>query len=627
MTTESLLSFLRRPPAAPEALWLGKVELEYALAVARRVASFGTYERGFRPAGSEAARNCAQYLEQEMRAIGLPQVDVLEFPLDGWEFAGASVAVEGGPVLEAVAYGGATGTGPQGVTAEMVSCGNGTREAYAKVDARGKIVLVELDLDEVNWPGTALLEAAHQGAAGVVCWPANHYAATPGAMHSHDLQVACPIPMLNVSREDGERLQGFSRARLFSTAQTVSDATGRNIVGVIRGTEFPDEWVIIGDHYDAWFTGFMDDAVGVGAVLALAKAAIESGYAPRRSIAFVLHDAEEYGQADSPWDWCTGAFAQITKLRPDWVGRAVGAVIFELCGFKEAPTLDWYVSPELAPLAEEVLEQLDIQDRYPLGTRLYRLVNTWEDSFSYTAAGIPSVANLEISEYVRAHFYHTQWDTEALLDPEKYALHLAGLGLLAVRLDQETVPPFDFGARARDLRNALPINAPGHLFDLVERLERAGERINYRRTRLGSTANARLLEAVGVLNRGLTWIGGDGQDDTMYPHEQPYQDLQALKAGEPGAVAGMSWGRNVSYPVYRRMLFRQVDEPDRDWQWATGRLVPYIDVWHLVQARRPVPKALIAKVRESLETAYDHEMRVVSHAVAILERLTGFADD
>jgi Iap family predicted aminopeptidase len=618
----SLLECFEGSLPGREAAVLNAVNLDYAVAVARRVAGFGTYERGFRPAGSDAARRCAEYLEAEMRALGLKQVEVLEYPLDGWDFAGARVEVVGGPVLEAVAYGGASGTAPEGLEADLVDCGSGTIEDYRGVDVRGKIALIEMDLSALNWPGTALLEAAHHGAAGVVCWPANYYAMTPGALHCHDLQVTSPVPMLNVSREDGRSLRQFKRARLFSSARLLPGATGRNIVGYIPGTEQPDELVIIGDHYDAWFDGFMDDAVGVGAVLALAKAAVESGYRPRRTLAFVLHDAEEYGQADSPWDWCTGAFAQISRLKPEWVGKAVGAVIFELCGFKEAPTFDLYVSPELGPLAEDVLARLKVQPLYPLGARLNKLVTTWEDSFSYTAFGIPSAANLEIPEYVRSHYYHTQFDTEALLDVDKYALHVAGLGWLALRLDQEALPPLDFTSRVRDLRNSLPDKAPGCLFDLLDELESVGERLNFRRASLGPEAGAKFLEAAAVLNRGLTWVGGDGLDDTLYPHEQPLRDYQALKNGDLGAVTGMSWGQNVSYAVYRYQLLRHTEQPDRCWQWASGRVSPYIDVWHAFHGSQAASAELVRQAREALEAAYDHEIRVAEEALAILRRLT-----
>ncbi len=611
----SLLNCFHGELTGPEAAAIAAVDLNYAIEVARKVAGFGTYERGFRPAGSEAARRCAEYLAGEMRRLGLPQVEVMEYPLDGWEFAGARVEAEGGPTFEAVAYGGAVGT--DGLTGELVNCGCGTKADFAKVDVRGKIALIEMDLEALNWPGIALLEAEHHGAAGVVCWPANHYAMTPGAFHCHDLQVQSPVPMLNVPREDGRSLLAYRRANLVSTARPLPGATGRNIIGIIPGTEFPDELVIIGDHYDAWFDGFMDDAVGVGAVLSLAKAVLDSGYKPRRSLAFVLHDAEEYGQADSSWDWCAGAYAQIGKLTPDWAGKAVGAVIFELCGFKAAPTYEWYVSPELALLADDILEQLNTRELYPLGKRLHRLVTTWEDSFSYTVAGIPSAANLEIPEYVRSHYYHTQYDTEELLDRDKYALHVAGLGLLAFRLDQADRPPYDFGARARDLRDSLSERAPGYLFDLVKRLEQIGERLN----RAKSAPTARLIEAAGILNRGLTWIGGDSMDETMYPHEQPLRDLAALKDGNLVAVAAMGWGRHVSHEVYRRHVFRHIDYPERCWQWASGRVAPYLDLWAELHGGGEAPKELLRRARENLESAYEHEIAVLEKALAILERI------
>jgi hypothetical protein len=622
MAGRSLLSYFRGGVSGPEATLLGAVDIDYALSVARKVASFGTYERGFRPAGTEAARRCAEFLTDELRRLGLPRVEAMAYPLDGWQFAGARVEAEGGPAFEAVAYGGASGTDADGLFGQLVDCGDGTAAAYAGVDVRGKIALVEMDLSALNWPGTALLEAAHQGAIGVVCWPSNHYAMMPGALHTHDLQVDCPVPMLNVSREDGRRLRTFSHARLFSSARLLRGATGRNVIGYIPGNEFPDEVVIIGDHYDAWFDGFMDDAVGVGAVVALARAAMVSGYRPRRTLAFVLHDAEEFGQADSPWDWCTGAFTQMSRLTPEWAGQAVGAVIFELCGFKAAPTYDWFVSPELATLADGVLGLLKTEGLYPEGARLHQVVPTWEDSFSYSAAGIPSAANLELPDFVRSHYYHTQFDTEELLDADKYALHVAGLGLLALRLDQATVPPLDFAARARHLRQALPVGAPPRLTDMVYQLERLGEEINRSRPGAGPETTAQLLAAAGVLNRGLTWIGGDGLDDTLYPHEQPYRDYQALLNGDLGRVTGMGWGRNVSYPVYRHQIFRHIDQPDRCWQWAGGRVSPYIDVWHALKEGRPLPPEAVAEALERLNVAYEHEARVLEETLSVLRPIT-----
>lgn len=165
----------------------------------------------------------------------------------------------------------------------------------------------------------AALEARLHGAAAVICYPANGFAQSDGALHSHDGQAVKGLPMVNLSRRDGGHLvaSAAQRGRVVSSARVLPRALGRNIVATVGGAEFPAEQVVSGDHYDAWFHGFLDDAIGVGAVLGLAKAVVDAGYRPRRTLRFVLHDAEEYGAIDSSWDWCAGAHAQIARFRPE----------------------------------------------------------------------------------------------------------------------------------------------------------------------------------------------------------------------------------------------------------------------------------------------------------------------
>jgi len=70
-----------------------------------------------------------------------------------------------------------------------------------------------------------------------------------------------------------------------------------NTVAEIRGSEKPDEVVIIGAHIDSWDlgTGATDDGGGVTAVLAAARALAKAGVKPRRTIRFVLFPGEEQG--------------------------------------------------------------------------------------------------------------------------------------------------------------------------------------------------------------------------------------------------------------------------------------------------------------------------------------------
>ena len=70
-----------------------------------------------------------------------------------------------------------------------------------------------------------------------------------------------------------------------------------NVIAEIRGSELPDEWIIIGAHLDSWDygTGAQDNGTGSVMVLDVARAIAAIGKAPRRSIRFALWGGEEQG--------------------------------------------------------------------------------------------------------------------------------------------------------------------------------------------------------------------------------------------------------------------------------------------------------------------------------------------
>src|SRR5690349_9965550 len=70
-----------------------------------------------------------------------------------------------------------------------------------------------------------------------------------------------------------------------------------NVIGEIRGSEHPDEWILIGAHLDSWDfgTGAQDNGTGTAMVLEAARAIAALGQAPRRSIRFALWGGEEQG--------------------------------------------------------------------------------------------------------------------------------------------------------------------------------------------------------------------------------------------------------------------------------------------------------------------------------------------
>jgi len=72
----------------------------------------------------------------------------------------------------------------------------------------------------------------------------------------------------------------------------------RNVVGTIEGSVRPDEWVIVGAHYDSWTHGAIDNVSGTAAMLEAARLLGEqaaAGNRPDRSLLFAVWDAEEWG--------------------------------------------------------------------------------------------------------------------------------------------------------------------------------------------------------------------------------------------------------------------------------------------------------------------------------------------
>lgn len=112
------------------------------------------------------------------------------------------------------------------------------------------------------------------------------------------------IPAAAITIEDADMLvrlvrQGPVEVELFLGAHRLPDAPSANAIGEIRGSERPDEIVLLGAHLDSWDVGqgASDDGAGCVAVMEALRLLRASGLAPRRTIRAVLFTAEEYGLA------------------------------------------------------------------------------------------------------------------------------------------------------------------------------------------------------------------------------------------------------------------------------------------------------------------------------------------
>ena len=234
------------------------------------------------------------------------------------------------------------------LTAAVIHAGNGNPSDYAAldrrgVDVRGKIVLVRISVPD-SYRGFKVLTAQQRGAAGILIYTDQaggppHGATKPDGPSgpSGEIQrggvaydfIAPGDPLTpgwasvagapRLPRADAPSLPRILSAPLsYRDARTILDTTNPTIhmrvrlddrirpvwtvTGLIRGSEQPDDLVIVGNHRDAWIYGGVDPSSGSAALMELARglgALAQSGWRPKRSILFASWDAEEFALTSS----------------------------------------------------------------------------------------------------------------------------------------------------------------------------------------------------------------------------------------------------------------------------------------------------------------------------------------
>ena len=445
--------------------FLSAASADYAYDVALELSTnpdFFNSELGGRNAGSDAEHATADYLAGLMEEIGLTDVEKAAADCDRWQFNGASLTVDG---EEYAVYSYATASTPaEGLTAEIVYVGDGTMWDYEGLDVTGKIVLIDIDQRSNWWITYPMLEAQHQGAAAILAANVGGFAqVADDALNCQDICGPTAIPTLSIGLADSQAIQakladGPVTATLVVDNEVSEDGTTYNILGRIPGKS-SDYQIIVGGHYDVHFTGFQDDNCAVGLVLAMAKGMIDSGYQPENDIVFCLHGAEEWGSSYTQYDWTVGAWEMINNVHPEWVGKTLAFLNFELPAYEFDTYTSTYSAPEMYAMldyfANEYPYSPDPEGCFPDGvlTEGYQTY-TYSDDFSYYAAGVPSTVNgfllqkdMETVFPFYVDIYHSQYDTPDTYNEAVMDFNLKYYGALAMYIDQTPALYLDFTAQ------------------------------------------------------------------------------------------------------------------------------------------------------------------------------------
>lgn len=265
---------------------------------------------GSRLSGSEHLTRAIAWSADAMRRDGFENVRTEPVTVPRWIRGreSAEIVAPGHTVFPILGLGGTVATPAGGVEADVLVVMTFDELRARGAEARGRIVLFNATFttygDTVVYrTGGARAAAAHGAVAVLVrsIGPAGLRTPHTGAVNYQ--QGTPPIPAAAVSAEDANRIARMTargqrvRVRLTLDGHFGGDVESANVIGEIRGREYPEEVVLVGGHLDSWDvgTGASDDAVGCIVTWEALRLMKKLGLQPRRTVRVVLFTNEENG--------------------------------------------------------------------------------------------------------------------------------------------------------------------------------------------------------------------------------------------------------------------------------------------------------------------------------------------
>ena len=402
---------------------------------------------GARPVGSLAAEAAVEYVAHELRRLGL-QVQLEEVKVPHWirgidraelvGYAGQAQGTTQNIVLTAL--GGTVPTSSSGITAAIVVAKTfDDLKELGRQTVAGKIVLFNVPFDK---------QKAASGLAGEAYGEAVAYRAS-GPKAAADLgAIAClvrsvggadyrlphtgwsapaGIPAAAVTSEDADLIarlaaQGEVRMHLTLTSQTGPDSTSYNVIGDLKGSEHPEQVVLVSGHLDSWDlgTGAMDDAVGVAVAMDTAHLIQQLHLHPRRTIRIVAWmDEENGGRGHDVY----------AKNHAREIRNHVAAIESDL-GASRPLGFQAEMNPDALPMLKPVQDVLD-----SFGANLIRLIprSPGADIAPLAEAGVPALGLMEDSR-IYFNYHHTAADTLDKIVPQELRENASAMAVMGYAL-------------------------------------------------------------------------------------------------------------------------------------------------------------------------------------------------
>jgi len=281
-----------------------------------------TKEVGARMSGSPGAAAAVEWSYHEMKKHEFDSVWVQPLMVPHWVRGTTEIGKiinskkMGTLELNICALGGSVGTGPQGIIAQVIEVKSFEELAHLGIkNIQGKIVFFNRPMDPtkintfaayggaVDQRGRGASEAAKYGAIATIVRSMGlnleDYPHT-GAMRYTANGIKL-IPAVAISTKHADLLSRLAKedkdlqVYIETHCEILEDAPSFNVVGELRGTEFPEEIIVVGGHLDSWDLGegAHDDGAGCIHSIEVLRIMKAIGYKPKRTIRAVMFMDEE----------------------------------------------------------------------------------------------------------------------------------------------------------------------------------------------------------------------------------------------------------------------------------------------------------------------------------------------
>ena len=403
---------------------------------------------GPRLSGSPQAARAVEYVAEEMRRQGF-EVQLEKCMVPHWvrgietgelvQFNGQAPNTTQKIILTAL--GGSIATPPEGITAEVVVVEDFEQlAALGRDKVAGKIVLFNARYDEqmamqgqgetaygqsVIYRGAGASFAARYGAVAALNRSAgggdNRLPHTGAMNYARDTPR---IPAAAITNEDAELMarltaQGVVKMHLTLTPQNLPPVESYNVIADFKGSEHPEQIVIVSGHLDSWDlgTGAIDDAAGVAVSIEAVRLMKQLGLKPKRTIRVIAWMNEENGLAGGrayAANHAADAANHIAAIESDLgAGHPIG------------------ITAHASDKAVAMLQPLSTVLR-GIGATLIRPSPgpTGADISPLDAAGVPTLAPIQDSR-TYFHYHHTPGDTLDRIVPRELQENAAVMAVLA----------------------------------------------------------------------------------------------------------------------------------------------------------------------------------------------------